>query len=173
MTIKTRDELNAEFADGAIRGTSSELTAEKIRDLIASLGVGGTMFANNQTLPLTGTWTPVTIFTNSIDSYGIADDLPAGEFVIGAGADGVFAIDVAIGISYPAGPTGWLEFAITKNGAVTPYRMRRHLVAGDEGSMSIVGSGNLAAGDRVGLSVDAAGNGSVDVTSIQYRALRG
>jgi hypothetical protein len=168
-TIKTRSELEADFADGQLR----TITAQKIRNLIASLGVGGTMYANNVILPVTGTWEPVTIFTNSIDSRGIADDLPAGEFVIGAGADGVFAVDVAVGISYPVGPIGWMEFAITKNGALTPYRMRRTLTSGDEGSLSIIGSGNVIAGDRLGLAVDAAGSANIDITSIQYRALRG
>ena len=170
MAISTRAELEAEFADGQLRTVS----ASKVRSLIDSLGVGGTMFANNVPLALTGVWTPVTVFTNSIDSRGITEDLVTGEFVIGAGADGVFAIDVAIGISYPSGPDGWVEFAVTKNGALTPYRSRRKLIAGDEGSMPpIVGSGDVIAGDRIGLSVDAAGNGSIDLTTIQYRALRG
>jgi hypothetical protein len=173
MTIKTRAELLAEFPDDALRGESNEITAEKIRDFIDSIGVGGTMFANDVSLDVTGVWTPVTIFTNSIDTRGISDDLVTGEFVIGAGADGVFAVDVVIGISYPAGPDGWVEFAITKNGALTPYRMRQSIVAGFEASAPLIGSGNVVAGDRLGLAVDAAGAASLTITAIQYRALRG
>jgi hypothetical protein len=169
MTIKTRAELEADFADGQLRG----ITAEKIRNFIDSMGIGGTLYANDVPLDVTGVWTPVTIFTNSIDSRGITEDLVTGEFVIGVGADGVFAVDVVIGLSYPAGPTGWVEFAITKNGTLTPYRMRQTITAGFEAPIPLIGSGDVEAGDRLGLAVDAAGAASLNITAIQYRVIRG
>ena len=173
MTIKTRDELNADFADGAIRGTASELTAAKIRDFIESLGVGGTMYASDVPLPVTGSWVPVATFTDSIDTHGITEDLVTGEFVIGAGADGVYGVSVAMGVFYPAGPSGWVEFAITKNGVLTPYRAKTTLAAGEDVILSIVGSGNLAEDDRLGLKVRASGATTLTLTNGQLRTIRG
>ena len=167
-TIKTRAQLEQDFADGQLRG----IDAQKLRDFLASMGVGGTMFATEVPLDVTGAWAPLDIFTESIDSRGINEDLATGEFVIGAGADGVFAVDVNLGVNYAAGPTGWIEIAITKNGALTPYHMKRTLTAGGDESMGVLGSGNLAEGDRVGLAVRASGTATLTAT-VQLRALRG
>lgn len=167
-TIKTRAELEADFADGQFR----TITAQKIRDFIASLGIGGTMYASAVPFPVTGAWAQVDIFTNSVDTRGINEDLATGEFVIGAGADGVFAVDMNLGIYYDTGPSGWIELAITKNGAITPYRMKQTITADGDDSMGLLGSGNLVAGDRIGLAVRAAGSTTLTAT-IQFRALRG
>jgi hypothetical protein len=167
-TIKTRAELEADFADGQFR----TMTAQKIRNFLASLGVGGTMFALEVPLSITAAWEPVTIFTDSVDTRGINEDLVTGEFVAGAGADGVFAVDVAVGLNYMAGAPVSLDFAITKNGALTPYRMPRDMSAGDSGSVSIVGSGNLVEGDRIGLAVKGSAIAAMTAT-VQYRAIRG
>jgi hypothetical protein len=173
-TIKTRSELEADFADGQLR----TITAQKIRDFIASLGVGGTMFATEVPFNVTTNWEPVTIFTNSIDTRGINEDLITGELVVGAGADGVFAVDIALGAFLAAGMPGWLEIAVTKRSndvdppTLTPYRMKRTLSVNGDGSMSIVASGNLVAGDRIGLAARSDAVVAL-TTTVQYRALRG
>lgn len=171
-TIRTKAELLAIFDDARLRGVDG-IDPQDIRDLVMSLGVGGTMYANDVPLDVTGAWAPVTAFTNSIDTSGITDDLVTGEFVIGAGADGVFGVSTSMGIFYPVGPDGWVEFAITKDGALTPYRAKVTLSAGGDEIAPIIGSGNLAEGDRIGLAVRASGVASLTLNNGQFRAIRG
>ena len=67
---------------------------------------------------------------------------------------------------------GWIEMAVTKNGALTPYRSRRTMTAGGDGVMGIVASGDLVAGDTVGLAVRASGAASIILRNGQFRAVR-
>jgi len=168
MTIKTADELATDFADGQLRG----VTAEKVRNLLDSLNsVGGTLYGNDDdTVALTTAWQPFEWFSNSIDTKGLTEDLTQGHFILAAGADGVYAVDVSLGLF--SNIAGWVEIAVTKNGGLTPYRSRRTLTAGGDGVMGIVASGNLVAGDTVGLAVRASGTATITLRNGQFRAVR-
>lgn len=167
MTIKTLDELNTDFEDNQTRG----ITAAKIRDLLDSLvAVGGTMFGNDVPMALTGGWQPFEWFEQSIDTKGLTEDLTQGHFTIGAGANGVYAVDTTVALS--SNQPGTLSLAITKNGQLTPYRVSRDVAANDTGSVSITATGTLAAGDTVGLAIDASGAATVQLEFAQFRAFR-
>ena len=167
MALQSLAEILSAVADNE----EWQITPEVLRVAFGSLvAVGGTMYGNDQTLPLTTAWQPFPSFTNSIDTKGLTEDLPNGQFTVQAGADGVYAVDVSLGVF--SAFAGWVEIAVTKNGNLTPYRSRRTMTAGGDGVFGIVGSGDLVAGDTVGLAVR--GSGTADITSrnAQFRALR-
>ncbi len=167
MTIRNETGLQELFADNSQR----EINAQMIRDFVKSvIGIGGTMYANDQTISITTNWEPVTVWTDSIDTKGLSEDLVTGTFTIATGADGVYAVDVSTGIF--SAFAGWVEIALTKNGALTPYRKKRTLTAGGDGEFGIPGTGNLAAGDNIGLAIRGSGNADIILTSGQYRAVR-
>ncbi len=167
MTLRTKAQLLALLSDNNQRAISPE----KVRDLVDSLmAVTGTMYGNDQTVDVTTTWQPLVAFTTSIDTYGLQEDLVAGEFIVQSGGDGVFNVDASLGV-YSAF-AGWLEFAITKNGLLTPFLKKRTLTAGGDGVFDIVGSGNLAEGNTSGIAIRASGNGSVTLTNGQFRLTR-
>ena len=151
--------------------SNREITPEVYEDILFSLkSVGGTLFVSGGSMPVTTNWAAVTAWSNSIDTKGLNEDLVAGNFVVGTGAGGVYAVDVSMSILAPG--NGWIEIAVTKNGGLTPYRAKRQMVINNDGSFGIVGSGNLVSGDTIGLAVRASGNATVDVTYGQYRAIR-
>lgn len=167
MTIRTADELQTDFADNQTRN----ITEENLRNLADSLiAVGGTMYASGETVSITTGWQPFAAFTASIDTKGLTEDLPNGQFTLSAGAGGVYAVDASLGIY--SNFAGWIEIAITKNGALTPYRKKRTLTAGGDGEFGIPASGDLADGDTVGLAIRGSGNADVTLTDGQFRAFR-
>jgi len=167
MTIKTEAELLAILADNQTRS----ITPADLRDLLDSLSaVGGTMYGNGQDIDVTTTWQPFASFTNSIDTKGLTEDLTQGHFTLGTGADGVYAVDASLGIF--SNFAGWVEIAITKNGNLTPYRKKRSLTAGGDGEFGIPASGNLAAGDTVGLAIRGSAAGTITLVNGQYRVIR-
>jgi len=181
MTIKTEDELLADFADGKLRGVDG-VAAVSIRDFIDSLGVGGTLYGtsvdpddplNRINMNLVTGWQPFEWFTNSIDTKGLNEDLSQGHFTLGAGTDGNIKVGATLGVTSDI--DGWVEIAITKNGALTPYRMRRTLTAGGTGCFSVLGSGQAAAGDTVGLAIRPSGSPPADTVALmagQFRVFR-
>lgn len=167
MTIRTLTELQTDFADGQ----EFTIDPQKFRDLIDSLiGIGGTMFGNGVDINLTAAWQPFSWFTNSIDTKGLAEDLAQGQFTLQAGADGVYAVDASLGLF--SNLAGWVEIAITKNGNLTPYRKKRTLTAGGDGEFGIPASGDLVAGDTVGLAIRASGTATITCVNGQFRAIR-
>ena len=179
MTIKTEAELLTSLADNQVRA----ITPEALRDAIDSgYAVGGTLYGNSNdpddsgdriNMNMASGWQPFEWFTDSIDTKGVSEDLTQGHFTVGAGADGLYKVDVAIGVT--SGIAGWIEIAITKNGALTPYRMRRSLTAGGTGSFSLAGSGSVAEGDTIGLAIRPSGTPPTDTVAMssgQFRVFR-
>ena len=167
MAILTRAGLLAALPDN----DSGVITPEVLRNVVDSLiGIGGTMYGNDEVLPVTTAWAAFPAFTASIDTKGITEDLPNGQFTIGAGGDGVYFVDASLGVF--SAFSGWIEIAVTKNGNLTPYRKKRTLTAGGDGEFGIPASGNLVAGDTVGLAIRASGNADVTLTNGQYRVIR-
>ena len=166
MTLKTETELNTDFADGQFRANS----AARIRNLIDSkFAVAGTMYATDETFNVTTAWGVFNVFTASIDTKGVTEDLVNGRFTVGAGAGGTWAVDFQA--STTSIVTGWVEVALTKNGALTPYRSRRR-VDDTDGSFSIPATGNLAVGDTFGVAIRGQGNATITVNSAQLRGIR-
>ena len=153
MTIKTIDQLEADFASGVFR----EHTAEKIRDLIDSLtGVGGVMSGSNNILDIEDTYKPFDGFDTSIDTKGVTDNVPVAEYTFQAGADGIYALDVSLGIE--TGPTGGtIDISLFKNGTQLIFNRTRAFATNDQGSMDIAGGFRFAATDTIQLGMKASG----------------
>jgi hypothetical protein len=167
MTIKTAAELLAAFADNQERA----ITEQDIRNLVDSMtAVGGVMYLAGESFGVTTSWQPFTAWTDSTDTKGIAEDFLDGTFTIEAGADGAYAIDVSIGVTAPG--NGWIEFALAKNGTLTPFRMKQTMAAGDDGSLSIHGGAAFVEGDTLAVAVRASGNATVVLSNGQFRAIR-
>ena len=165
--ILTRAALLTALADN----DSGAITEKILRDIVDSLiGIGGTMYAAEETIAITTSWAPFAFFTNSIDTKGLSEDLDAGHFTLGAGADGVYAVDTSLNVFSPF--AGWVEIAITKNGALTPYRDVQDITTDGRAKLSIPASGNLAAGDTIGLAIRGSGNANITMTSGQFRTIR-
>ena len=167
MTIKTQDQINADLADNQTRS----ITPENIRDFADSvIGVGGTMYATDVTLDVTAAWEPITVFTNSIDTKGLTDDLVNGVFTVDAGADGTYLVFGILNIDSAFG--GDISVALTKNGAITPYITTYTVQAGVKVPFIISGTGDLAEGDTIGFGVKASGSASVTLVHGSLRASR-
>jgi hypothetical protein len=167
MTIRTESELLSIFSDNVNR----DITPQDLRDLVDSLvAVGGTMFANAKPIALAGGWEEFAWFDQSIDTKGLAEDLLLGHFTVQTGADGLYAVDTTVSLSSQA--PGTLQLAITKNGSLTPYRVKRDVSANDTGSVSITATGPVIAGDTIGLAINAQGAANVDLEFAQFRAIR-
>ena len=169
-TIRSRTELEDIFSDGKLRGVDGA-TLQDIRDLIASIGIAGTMYCTNVSFAVTSTWQPLAIFTDSIDNYGIQDDLPNGEFILKGGMTGSTTIKAktAISVFYPSGPSGWAEVIMTKkpvggSAGLTPYFQRVNLDAGSYDLFSILGSGQLSRDDATGLAIRASGAATIELS---------
>jgi len=165
-TIKDDSTLLGELTVGGFRAT----TVQTIRDGIYSKGVGGTMYVNDVDIDITPTWAPFIWFSNSIDTKGLQEDLTQGHFTVQAGAGGTFAVDVALGMASIF--AGWVEIAVTKNGAITPYKAKRSLTAGGSGVSAIVASGDLVETDTFGLAIRGSGTATIQCESCQYRGIR-
>ena len=181
MAIKTADELLDEFADGKLRGVDG-VTASANRDVIDSLGVGGTLFGTSNdpddpldriNMNMTSGWQVFSWFTNSIDTKGLTEDLSQGHFTLGTGTDG--NIKVGATLSVTSEIAGWIEIAVTKNGALTPYIMRTNLTENGTECFSVLGSGDAVAGDTIGLAVRPSGAPPTDTVALmggQFRVFR-
>ena len=181
MTIKSRDMLLADFADGALRGTSSELRAAKIRNFIDSLGAGGEMYASNvDPVPVTTNWAPITVMTGVRRTYGITAQLAAGTFtVIGNGVDdsgaGIYTVDLAFLIASTV--PGWVEIGMSKDGN-TPLEgqsVSRTFVGGDEKWFVLPTGHDFDIGETIGIGIRASGNAptQMSIISAHFRVLRG
>lgn len=167
MTIKTESELNTDFADNVNR----DITEENLRDFAESvMAVGGTMYATNVSLDITANWAPITVFTDSIDTKGITEDLVNGVFTIGSGADGTYLVFAVLNIDSTF--AGDISVALTKNGALTPYQSTYTVQTGIKVPFIISGSGNVAAGDTLGLGVKGSGSATVTLVHGSLRASR-
>jgi len=167
MTIRTEDELKTAYSTAGFRQIDGSLHADSVDSRFA---VGGTMYVNDVDIDVTTAWAPFIWFSASIDTKGLQEDLAQGHFTILAGADGTYAVDVALGIA--SNFAGWTEIAVTKNGALTPYKAKRSLTAGGSGVTAIVASGNLAETDTFGLAIRGSGNATVQCESCQFRGIR-
>jgi len=171
MTLNTETELKDVFTDDALRGEASEITAEKLRDFVTSvMAVGGVMYGSGQPIAMTTSWAPLTAFTASSDSKGIAEDFVTGRYTIMPGADGLFAIDVSLGIY--SDYAGWIEIAVTRDGSLTPFRKKRTMTAGRDGVFDMPVGLSLEQGDRVGVAVRGSGNATVTMTDGTFRVIR-
>ena len=168
MTIKTKDELDADFADGQFR----TVTAANVRDFIDSLGVGGLMACAAEDVAVTTSWAPFSGFTNSRDTKGVTETLATGLFTIDAGGDGVYTVSAALGLFIPTG-AGDVTIGISKNGAAPNdrYTQTVSLAAGVYTVVPVLAGDSLVEGDTVGLGWKASANTTVTVTG-QFRIKR-
>jgi len=166
MTIKTKDQLMTRLADNEERA----IVAEDMRDLLDSVrAVGGTMYGSG-TQSVNTAWQPFAAFAQSIDTRGLTPDFVTGELIVGPGADGLYAVDAIVSLSFPG--NGTLELALTKNGNITPFRAIASVATNKPVPFPIVGSGMLVEGDRIGLSIRGSGSATGSVESCQFRAIR-
>ncbi len=167
MTIKTSAELAAVLADNE----ELNITPADLRDIVDSVtAIGGTLHGTDVTEDITAAWAPFAAFDSSIDTKGITEDLVAGTFTIGAGADGVYAVDASICVESPA--AGRIDVSLTRNGVATPYRAVIEVSANQTSQFVVQGTGNLAAGDEIGLAWKGSGSTTLTVPACQLRAIR-
>ncbi len=167
MTIQTESELLAALADNQTR----DIDAAKLRDVVESImAVGGTMYCDDEPIALTGAWQPFSAFTQSIDTKGLNESFSDGHFTVGAGAGGVYTVAAKVNLTAP-GP-GTIMIAVTKNGALTPFRDSLTFATGEDKSLVVFGSGSLADGDTVGLAIDSSAAATVNIDFAQFRVSR-
>jgi hypothetical protein len=162
MTIKTRAELEADFASGQFRG----VTAEKIRNLIDSLGVGGVLYGTGEQA-ITTAAAPITAYIGS-NANGVVADEELGTLTVPDGGDGFYQVVCVVSMTIPA--TGQIELRLRKNGNNTPFRTGAVNVVADEPfQLVLLGSGNLVAGDEVAVYIQGSGSVTATVDSVQFQ----
>ena len=172
MAIKTLDQLSKDLGNG----DDSAKYGWRLNDLVKNLSdsvfaVGGTMYLDADTpIDLTTAWQPFQWFSHSIDTKGLNEDLAAGTFTTQAGAGGLYKVVTTIGIL--SAFSGWVQIALTKEGALTPFKSKRTLVSGVSGNIGVLGSGNIADGETFGLAIRASGAATVTCESGQLMAWR-
>lgn len=167
MTIRTRDQLNTLFADNAQR----QINAERLRDFLESLGIGGTMYGTDETQSITTSWQTFAAYDASIDTRGVTEDTDAGTFTIGAGADGFYNVVFVATMDIPG--NGQIELRFVKNGNPTPFRTGAIDVnANEPRQFVIVGSGELAETDTVAVQIRGSGTATATVNSAQLQIQR-
>ena len=166
MTVKTKSDLDADFADGQLR----TVTAAKIRDFIDSIGVGGLMSCTAADVAVTTGWQPFSGFTDSIDTKGVTETLSAGLFTLGAGSDGVYTATGSMGLTLAVG-SGIVTIGISKNGAAPVYTKPVTVNAGEYVDVTVIGGGNFVEGDTIGIGWKATANATLTVTG-QFRIKR-
>lgn len=167
MTIRTLPELQQDFVDNSSRA----ITPTKLRDFADSvMAIGGTLYANDVILSVGTSWTAVDVFTNSIDTKGLTENLLNGEFAIDPGADGTYMVYSQLCLD--SDQTGDLDLAIVKNGSLTPYQVTYRAVAGIKSPFPISGTGNLVAGDTIALALRAPAAATVTLVHGSLRLTR-
>ena len=166
MTVKTKVELDADFADGQSR----TITATKIRDFIDSIGVGGLMSCSAESVAVTTNWAAFSGFTDSIDTKGVTETLATGLFTLGAGADGIYTATASMGMTLAAG-SGDVTIGISKNGAAPTYTKTVTMNTGEYVDVTVIGGGSFVEGDTIGLGWKATANTNLTVTG-QFRIKR-
>lgn len=176
MTVKTREQLAYDLRQ-PVRSAAAHIPGRNLvvgifPDLVDSLmEVGGTLYmGTDPAVAVTTAWQPFSWFTNSIDTKGLQENLSQGIFTTENGAGGVYKVTATMSILPPA--SGWVEIGLTKEGALTPYVAKRSMVAGESGSVTVLGSGNITDGENFGLAIRASGNATITVESAQLMAWR-
>jgi len=166
MTIKTLAALRESLADNQARA----ITPADLRDLAESLvSVAGAVYGASTTFPVTTDWQVFTGYTGQILSGGLT--FANGIFTVEEGADGVYNVDAVFSLASPG--AGLLQAVVFLNGAATPFAAQVDaLQAGKFFQLTILGGGQLNAGDRFGIAVKASGNVTLQVASSQLRAER-
>jgi hypothetical protein len=169
-TIRDREDLESIFADGQLRG----VTAQKVRDFIASLGVGGELFADAiDPVPVTTNWARITQMTGVRRSYGITPTLAQGLFTVDVGGKGIYTVDAVFLVKSTV--PGWVEIGVAK-GVTAPFtKMRREFVGGDT-KLFVISSGNsFDVGETMGVAIQASGNAPTQMSILDssFRVLRG
>jgi hypothetical protein len=153
------------FVDNQTRA----ITPASLRDLLESLvGVGGTLYGNDLTQAVTTAWGPFTAFNGAAGTKGLS--AAGGIVTVGSGADGLYSIDVVVSFSSPG--AGALELALSKNGAITPFKAKVDVLANKFSQFVITGVGELVEGNTFALAVKASGAATLTIYSAQMRAVR-
>jgi len=167
MALRTLAQILSDLPDNQAR----QITPEILRDCFSSLvAVGGTLYSTDVTAPITTAWGAFAGYEASQDTKGLTPDLVNGQFTVGEGAGGLYAVDASVSIVAPA--NGRVEVALAKNGALTPYRAIVDLAANQARQFVVQGSGDLAEGDTIALTWKGPGNATITVLSAQFRAVR-
>lgn len=167
MTIKTKDQLYADFPDDALRDQPNAITATKIRDLIDSLGVGGILYGSG-TQAISTSVQAFTAYTDSNRSKGVSADDAAGTLTLQAGADGFYQVMFVVTMTIPG--NGQVQLRLRKNGTNTPFKSGAiDIIANEQKQIVVAGSGDLIAGDVIDVSIQGSGTATATVDSCQFQ----
>ena len=167
MTVKTEPELNLDFADAQFR----TITAQKLRDFVDSrFAVGGIMYCQDQNINITTGVTEFNAFTDSLDTKGVDENFATGEYTVQVGAGGSYSMSLVTVIEAPG--DGAIEFGLTKNGVVLPFRCGLPMLLDTPIHYAIIGGTSVVAGDTLGVKWQGSGNAPIIVHDAQFRVVR-
>jgi hypothetical protein len=167
VTIKTAEDLAGDLPDGQL----FQITPANIRDVLDSLNaVGVTLYGDELPQAVTTSWALFTAWEAAADSRGLTPNVAAGTITVDPGAGGVYAVDAVVSVLTAANAT--IELAVFRNGSLSPYRGVVYANSGQARQITLSGSGNLAAGDVVGLAIKASGTGTLTVHNAALRLIR-
>lgn len=166
MTVKTEAELNTDFSDGF-----RTITAAQLRDFVDSrFAVGGILYGQDNTQGVTTGVTEFASYDASLDTKGVNENLTTGEYTIQSGADGSYSMAFVAIIEAPG--NGTIEFGLTKNGAILPFRCGLDVIANTPTLFTILGGSSAVAGDTLGVKWQGSANVTITINDCQFRVVR-